>query len=159
MCIFDLKKKTLMKFIISFLLLLGIIPAQTGIPIEGIQVLYHYMYGNGEDLILKSDYLPHSSVIKKELKRMKVGQTKRITFHQKEDWRLSYALNPFHLKKTKNGFEIYQYIKFDTTGKVYTYINTPLGKIKIFDSWVHIKECKPFMVYYYYTSNSTGNPE
>ena len=130
-----------------------------GIPIEGIQVLYHYMYGNGEDLILKSDYLPHSPVIKKELKRMKVGQTKRITFHQKEDWRLSYALNPFHLKKTKNGFEIYQYIKFDTTGKVYTYINTPLGKIKIFDSWVHIKECKPFMLHYYYTSSSTGYPE
>jgi hypothetical protein len=39
-----------MKFIISFLLLLGLVPAHTGIPIEGIQVLYHYMYGNGEDL-------------------------------------------------------------------------------------------------------------
>ncbi len=106
MCIFESKKKTLMKFIISFLLLLGLVPVQTDIPVEGIQVLYHYMYGNGEDLVLESDYLPHSPVIKRELGKMKVGQTKRITFHQKEDWRLSYALNPFHLKKTKNGFEI-----------------------------------------------------
>ena len=55
-------------------------------------------------------------------------------------------------------FEIYQYIKFDTSGKIFTYVNTPIGKIKIYDNWVHIKKCKPFMVRYYYTTMSTGYP-
>jgi hypothetical protein len=143
---------------VTVLLLCGIITSQSNIPVEGISILNHYMFGNGEDLILKSDYIPNSPVIKKELKTMRVGETKRITFKQKEDWRLSYALNPFRLKKTKNGFEIYQYIKFDSSGKIFTYVNTPLGKIKIYDSWVHIKKCKPFMVRYYYTTMSTGYP-
>ena len=129
---------------VSVLLLCGIITTQSNVPIEGIAILSHYMFGNGEDLILNSDYIPNSPVIKNELKNMRIGETKRITFEQKEDWRLSYALNPFRLKKTKNGFEIYQYIKFDSSGKIFTYVNTPLGKIKIYDSWVHIKKCKPF---------------
>jgi hypothetical protein len=135
-----------------------VITTQSNIPVEGISILNHYLFGNGEDLILKSDYIPNSPVIKKKLKSMRIGETRRITFEQKEDWRLSYALNPFHLKKTKNGFEIYQYIKFDTSGKIFTYVNTPIGKIKIYDNWVHIKKCKPFMVRYYYTTMSTGYP-
>ena len=137
---------------VSILLFFGVIATQYSIPVEGISILNHYMFGNGEDLILKSDYIPNSPVIKKELKNMRVGETKRITFKQKEDWRLSYALNPFNLKKTKNGFEIYQYIKFDTKGDVYTYLNTPFAKLKIKDSWVHIKKCKPFMARYYYAN-------
>ena len=143
---------------VSILLLFGVITTQSNIPVEGISILNHYLFGNGEDLILKSDYIPNSPVIKKKLKGMRIGETRRITFEQKEDWRLSYALNPFHLKKTKNGFEIYQYIKFDTSGKIFTYVNTPMGKIKIYDNWVHIKKCKPFMVRYYYTTMSTGYP-
>lgn len=143
---------------VSVLLFFGVITTQSSIPVEGMSILNHYLFGNGEDLILKSDYLPNSPVIKRKLKGMRIGETRRITFEQKEDWRLSYALNPFHLKKTKNGFEIYQYIKFDTSGKIFTYVNTPIGKIKIYDNWVHIKKCKPFMVRYYYTTMSTGYP-
>jgi len=142
-----------MKSLIYLLFLCGFNTPQSDIPTEGIAILDHYMNGDGSDLILESDYLPNSPVIKKNLKKMKVGEVKRVTFNQKEDWRLSYALNPFHLKKTKNGFEIYQYIKFDKKGDVYTYINTPIGKIKIYDDWVHIKKCKPFMVRYYYATS------
>lgn len=140
------------------MVLCGVITTQLNVPVEGISILSHYMFGNGEDLVLKSNYIPNSPVIKKELKKMSVGETKKITFQQKEDWRLSYALNPFRLTKTKNGFEIYQYIKFDFSGKVFTYVNTPLGRIKIYDNWVHIKKCKPFMVRYRYTTISTGYP-
>jgi hypothetical protein len=141
-----------MKTLIYLLFLFVFNTPQSDIPTEGIALLNHYMFGDGSDLILESDYLSKSPVIKKNLKIMKVGEVKRITFKQKEDWRLSYALNPFNLKKTKNGFEIYQYIKFDTKGDVYTYINTPFAKLKIKDSWVHIKKCKPFMARYYYTN-------
>ena len=120
------------------------------LPTEAMQVLSHYMFGGGKDLVLKSDYLPKSPVITKHLRSMEVGETKRVAFKQKEDWRLSYAINGFTLTKTKEGFRIYQYIKFDDTGTVFTYLNTPLGRVKIYDSWVHVKNCTPFKLYYEY---------
>lgn len=135
--------------VILFILLQSISP-----PVEGMQVLSHYMFGNGKDLVLKSDYLHKSPVILKRLKTMKVGETRRVAFKQSEDWRLSYAINGFILTKTSDGFRIYQYIKFDDTGKVYTYINTPAGKVKIYDSWVHVKKCKPFKLYYIWKKKS-----
>lgn len=125
------------------------------LPTEGIQVLSHYLFGKGEDLVLKSDYLPTSPVITKHLESMRVGETKRVSFRQKEDWRLSYAINGFNLTKTSDGFKIYQYIKFDDTGTVFTYINTPLGMVKIYDNWVHFKKCKPFKLYYKYGRRNT----
>jgi hypothetical protein len=36
---------------------------------EGCAVLQHYYFGNGNKLELKSDYLPNSPVIIKELKK------------------------------------------------------------------------------------------
>jgi hypothetical protein len=150
-----MKKYLLISFIGLFLVLGIKVVAPLYLPTEGMQILYHYIFGDGEDLILESDYLPHSPVIKKALRTMKVNEKKRIAFKQVEDWRLSYALNPFYLTKTKNGFEIYQYIKFDTTGTVYTYIKTPFGTVKIMDNWVHLVECKPYMMKYYF-KNSDG---
>ena len=117
---------------------------------EGCAVLQHYYFGNGKKLELKSDYLPYSPVIIKELKKMRIGQDKTIRFYQKEDWRLSYALNPFHLVKKRNGFVIYQYIKFDSRGDVFTEINLYLFKIKVKDNWVHILKTTPFMLHFRY---------
>ena len=37
---------------------------------EGSAILQHYCFGNGEDLELKSDYLPNSPVIINKLKKM-----------------------------------------------------------------------------------------
>ena len=116
------------------------------IPPEGFAVLKHYMFGDGSTLVLESDYIPTSPVIIDALETMKVGQTKKISFKQEKDWRLSYAINGFNLTKTKNGFTIKQWIAFDRTGKVFTYIKTPLGKFKVYDNWVHLVECKPFIV-------------
>lgn len=117
---------------------------------EGSAILQHYCFGNGADLVLESDYLPNSLVIKSELKKMNIGEDKVIRFNQYKDWRLSYALNPFHLVKKTNGFEIYQYIKFDNKGVDITEINFRLFKIKVKDSWVHVIHPTPFMVVYHY---------
>ena len=117
---------------------------------EGSAILQHYCFGDGTDLVLESDYLPNSPVIKSELKKMRIGQDKVIRFNQNKDWRLSYALNPFHLIKTINGFKIYQYIKFDNKGLDVTEINFRLFRIKVKDSWVHIINPTPFMVVYKY---------
>ena len=81
---------------------------------------------------------------------MRIGEDKVIRFNQNKDWRLSYALNPFHLIKTINGFKIYQYIKFDNKGLDVTEINFYLFKIKVKDSWVHVINPNPFMVVYLY---------
>jgi hypothetical protein len=134
--------------------LMFILLQTVGPPMEGLQVLSHYMFGNGKDLVLKSDYIPKSPVIVRRLKTMKIGETRRVAFKQSDDWRLSYAINGFSLTKTSDGFKIYQYIKFDDTGKVFTYINTPAGKVKIYDNWVHIKKCKPFKLYYVWKMKS-----
>ena len=117
---------------------------------EGSAILQHYCFGDGTDLVLESNYLPNSPVIKSELKKMKIGEDKVIRFNQNKDWRLSYALNPFHLIKTINGFKIYQYIKFDNKGLDVTEINFYLFKIKVKDSWVHVINPTPFMVVYLY---------
>lgn len=73
---------------------------------------------------------------------MKVGEKKRIAVKQNEDYRLSYALNGFEMEKQKNKIVITQYIQFDTTGKVYTYI----GPFRISDNIVHAFACKPYWV-------------
>jgi hypothetical protein len=117
---------------------------------EGVDILTSYIFGGGEDLILESDYLPESPVIKKELRKMSVGQTKRVTFKQSDDWRLSYALNPFYLTKTKDGFKVHQRIKFDTTGDVYTYVIFLGKKIKVYDNWINYLGTTPFDVKYTY---------
>jgi hypothetical protein len=111
---------------------------------EASQILTHYCFGNGEKLILESDYIKNSPVVLKELKKMKIGQKKRVTFTQKEDWRLSYALNPFYIEKREDKVIITQYIKFATTNKTYTWF----GSFKISDNIVHVFDCTPYDVYY-----------
>jgi hypothetical protein len=117
---------------------------------EGVIVLSHYLFGNGSDLILESDYLPKSPVIQNRLKTMKIGAKQRVSFRQKQDWRLSYAINGFELTKTSSGFSIHQYIAFDTTGTVYTDVKTIIGKVRVYDNWVHQFGGKPFHLHYRY---------
>ena len=137
-------------FLVSFISL-NVITGWKGVPTEAISIVCHYMFGDGEDLVLKSNYLPTSKVINDNLSNMKVGESKRVGFKQDLDWRLSYAINGFTLTKTDNGFKIEQYIKFDTTGTVYTYINNPFFEFTIDDNIVHFLDCTPFTVRYEYS--------
>ena len=138
-------------FLVSFISL-NVITGWKGVPTEAISIVCHYMFGDGEDLVLKSNYLPNSKVINDNLSNMKVGESKRVGFDQDLDWRLSYAINGFTLTKTDKGFKIEQYIKFDTTGTVYTRINTPFFEFTIDDNIVHFLDCAPFTVRYEYSN-------
>ena len=95
-------------------------------------------------MILKSDYIKYSPVIQKKLKEMKVGEKRKVTFKQWEDWRLSYALNPFYIEKRKDNVIITQYIKFDNTDRDYTWF----GPFRIKDNIVHTFDCKPYQLYH-----------
>ena len=114
---------------------------------EASSILNHYCFGSGDTLFLDPSYLKVSPVIIKELKTMKINETRIVRFSQKDDWRLSYAINGFTLTKTKNKIIIKQYIKFDKTGKVYTDLNLGITKIRVFDGFVHTFDCVPFLVY------------
>ncbi len=117
---------------------------------EGVKVVSHYVFGRGEKYKLTSNYIPKSPVVIGQLNKMEVGQVKIVSFKQYEDWRLSYALNPFELKKMKYGFQINQYIKFDSTGNVYTIINLLGIKIKVYDNWVNFLGTQPYDLTYEY---------
>jgi hypothetical protein len=133
-----------MGLLVNKILVFGMIIVGSFLYPEASQILNHYCFGNGEDLVLESDYIKNSSVVIKELKKMKIGQKKKVTFFQKEDWRLSYALNPFYIEKRKDKVIITQYIKFDKTSKSYT----QFGPIKLSDNIVHAFKCTPFKVYH-----------
>lgn len=114
---------------------------------EASQILEHYCTGNGDTLFLDPFYIKNSPVVKREIEGMKEGQVKKIRFHQKEDWRLSYALNPFNIKKEGGKFKIYQYIKFDSGDRDYTDLNVGFTKIRVKDNIVHTYKCKPYIAY------------
>lgn len=111
---------------------------------EASQVLKHYCFGDGSTLYLKSNYIKTSPVVKRKLEKMQVGQKRKVGMHQWEDFRLSYALNPFTMEKRKDKVIITQWIQLDTTNKVITWV----GPIPIPDNIVHTFDCKPFLVYH-----------
>lgn len=114
---------------------------------EGSAVLTNYCFHETDTLFLDSSYLQRSPVIVNLAKKMRVGQTvKCYGFKQYKDYRLSYALNPFTISRSKQCFTISQWIAFDTTGKVYTTLNLYLFKVRVPDNFVHTFDCTPFMV-------------
>ena len=70
------------KFVLVFLILVSIVFCVKYIPSEGVRILYHYMFGDGSDLELNSDYIPQSTVIVSRLKKMNVGETRKVSFKQ-----------------------------------------------------------------------------
>lgn len=114
---------------------------------EASSILSHYCFGNGDTLTLDTSYLKVSPVITRELSTMKVGEKRIVRFNQKDDWRLSYAINGFTLIKKKHKVIIKQYIVFDKTGKIYTDLNLGVTKIRVDDGFVHTFDCTPFWVY------------
>lgn len=114
---------------------------------EGSDILEHYCSGKGDTLFLDPSYIKKSPVVIREIQGMKDGETKKVIFSQKEDWRLSYALNPFRIKKEGGKYKIFQYIKFAKSKKVYTELNLGFTKIRVNDNIVHCYECKPYVAY------------
>ncbi len=111
---------------------------------EASAVLSHYCFGNGDTLYLNADYIKTSPVVLKGMEGLKIGQSRKVALKQKEDWRLSYALNPFTITRTRKGYTITQYMDFDKTGKVATMLNLGFTKIKVDDNITHVFDCTPY---------------
>ena len=128
-------------------MVIGMIVFSTFTYPEASSILSQYCFGNGDTLMLDTSYLKVSPVITRELSTMKVGEKRIVRFKQKDDWRLSYAINGFTLIKQKDKVIFKQYIEFDKTGKIYTDLNLGITKIRVDDGFVHTFDCTPFWVY------------
>ncbi len=113
---------------------------------EGAEILNHYINGNGSDLNLDPTYIQSSPVVVRHLQKMRIGETKVVRFSQREDWRLSYALNPFKLKKEKDRVLLWQEIEFLKSKHVYTELNFGVFKLKLQDGLIHSLKPKKFVV-------------
>lgn len=114
---------------------------------EASQILSHYCFGDGDTLYLDSSYLKRSPVVISAATGLKVGgKINKVRVIQSRDWRLSYAINGFTLKRTKKGYVIQQWIEFDKTGTIPTDINFGVGKLRVQDAIVHTFDCTPFWV-------------
>lgn len=117
---------------------------------EAAEILYHYLYGDGSDLEIESDYFKESGFIQQTIKIKGEGDHGLVALKQSDDWRLSLALNPFYIKITGNTVKIYhpkiEFAKHD--GRLVPTI-IPIGKLKIrmYDNLVSAHETKPFYVY------------
>jgi hypothetical protein len=129
----------------SKLLYEGMIVAGKFLYPEGSEILNHYINGDGSDLHIDPRYIQSSPVVVNHLQKMKIGETKLIRFTQKDDWRLSYALNPFRLKKERGKALIWQEIEFLKKKDVYTELNFGIFKLKLQDGLIHALKPKKFV--------------
>lgn len=114
---------------------------------EAADILHHYIYGNGQDLYLEPDYLQRSPVVQSELQQMRVGERRTVNLRQQEDWRLSYAVNGFTLRKQKNKALLSQHIVFSRDRRIFTDLDFYIFKVRVPDGLVHALAPTPFTVY------------
>jgi hypothetical protein len=127
-------------------MVLGIMAGGKFVAPEASDILYHYCFGNGDTLIWQPEYIKRSPVILSSIKGMREGEIKRVAFKQSQDWRLSYSINNFYLKRVGNKYYIYEWMVFDHTGKIHTMLNLGIFKIRVPDDIVHAFNCKPFFL-------------
>lgn len=122
---------------------------------EASKALSHYCFGDGDTLKVESDYIRTSPVVINELKTLRDGEKRRVGMKQSEDWRLSYAINPFNIERHGNKVIITQWMQFDTTNVV----ETRFGPFKINDNIVHTFDCEPYLFYHEFEYDETTKPD
>lgn len=114
---------------------------------EGGQVIWHYLCGRGTDLWLSPNYIRMSPVVVRSLAQLKEGESRQFGFHQAEDWRLSYAVNPFSIKKNQGSVFLWQRMEFDTRPGALTTLDYTIGQFRLPDALIYSMHPQPFTVY------------
>lgn len=112
---------------------------------KGGAIVWHYLHGKG-DLDLDSSYLRKSPVILRSIRSLKPEESGRYAFHQADDWRLSYALNPFSLRRDAREVHLWERIAFGTDARIKTKLRYGLGVIELPDALIHVLHPKTFTV-------------
>jgi hypothetical protein len=122
---------------------------------EGGAVIYHYLYGEGKDLWLSPDYIQRSSVITRSLALLREGESRRFTFRQADDFRLSFAVNPFNLRRKDGGYVLlWQKIEFDAKPYTYTTLDYGIGSFRLPDALIYSMRPRAYTVYCQWRSPS-----
>ena len=114
---------------------------------EGGQVIWSYLHGCGRDLRLRPDYMKTSPVIRRSLARLEEGESQQFTFFQRDDYRLSVAVNPFHLRRKNGKVLLWQRIQFEDNLATYTTLDYGVGNFRLPDGLIHVLHPQPFTVY------------
>ena len=114
---------------------------------EAGQIIWHYMHEQGADLWLNPDYIRTSPVILRSLAQLKEGESRQFEFRQADDWRLSYAVNPFSLKRSGGKVLMWQLMKFETRPGTLTTLNYGIGQFKLPDALIHSMHPQTYTVY------------
>jgi hypothetical protein len=119
---------------------------------EASKILKHYIFGNGDDLIINSKYFFESKVIINALNKNQNAEIiGPVTLKISEDPRIAYAVNGFYINKN-DPMEIYQEIVFANKKdrNTFTSFNILNKKINIPDRLVRAFEadggCNRFTV-------------
>ena len=117
---------------------------------EAATLLDHYVYGDGSDLKISSDYFQQSEYLQAKINHLAPGKHGPINLEQPEDWRLSLVFNPYFLKVTPQKVTIYHpEIKFAAVDDAKQPIFIPLGKMKlrVYDNLFSAMNPTPFYAY------------
>ena len=115
---------------------------------EGGQVTWHYLHGEGKDLWLSPDYIQQSPVITRSLALLREGESRRFTFRQADDFRLSFAVNPFNLRRKAGGdVLLWQKIEFDAKPHTYTILDYGIGSFRLPDALIYSMHPQTYTVY------------
>ena len=130
-------------------LLTGIIISKFIYP-EAADLLYHYVYGDGSDLELLSDYFKKSKYLRSKIQKLGLGTHGPIGLKQYQDYRLSLAFNPYYLNINVKKVRIYHpKIEFAPVRGEKVSTKVPLGKltIRVYDNLVSYMNPTPFYVF------------
>jgi hypothetical protein len=119
---------------------------------EASKILKHYIFGDGEDMVIISKYFFNSGIIKNALNNNSNNEIiGPVTLKIKDDPRIAYAINGFYIKNN-DSIEIYQEIDFANRNdrNTYTIFNIFGREIKIPDRLIRAFEndggCNKFTV-------------
>ncbi len=128
----------------------GIIVSKYHYP-EASKLLFHYLYGGGDELELSAEYFSKSVYLRSVIDSLGEGEHGPIGLRQSDDWRLSLALNPYYLNVGEDKVRLYhpriEFEPVDGKGSVVT--NVPLGRLmfKVPDRLVSALKPTPFYVF------------
>jgi hypothetical protein len=119
---------------------------------EASKILKHYIFGDGEDMVIVSQYFFNSGIIQNALNNNLNNEIiGPVTLRINDDPRIAYAINGFYIKNNEP-MEIYQEIDFANRNdrNTYTLFNILNREIKIPDRLIRAFEegggCKQFTV-------------
>lgn len=138
------------KTVLHFSVLSGVVYTRFTFP-EASALLYHYVYGDGSDLMLDSAYFQKSDYLNRTITTLGLGEHGPIALEQSQDWRLSLALNPYYLSVTKNNVKLFHpkitFAPLHEKDKTFTIVPIGKMKLKIYDNLISAMNPDSFYVY------------